>query len=205
MPISKDLFLAILSMDSYNREYGAGIELGDSSQIGAATILDRESFGIDSTKYQAWQDAGFYAIAYDVDASGVDGFDTNTTVISYRGTDAVPDYTTGWVVSAGLIGDWTQAPQALAFYSAVTGQVYSDGPAANTYLTGHSLGGGLVGYVSQLSGTPGLGVDHMPYDVAVVMQIYCQSQCKKGSGTRLKTASLRLQMFYALTRELSYS
>lgn len=28
MPISKDLFLAILSMDSYNQDYGRGVEHG---------------------------------------------------------------------------------------------------------------------------------------------------------------------------------
>jgi hypothetical protein len=43
MPISKDLFLAILAMDAYNRGYNAGvgdrdIGLGLSDQIGNATI-----------------------------------------------------------------------------------------------------------------------------------------------------------------------
>ena len=76
-------------MDSYNQGYGRGIEHG-KTQIGAATVLDRESLGIDNTKYQAWQDAGFYAIAYDVDGSGPSGL-AGKTVISYRGTDAATD------------------------------------------------------------------------------------------------------------------
>jgi hypothetical protein len=33
MTISKDLFLAILSMDAYNRGYGAGIADGDDSDL----------------------------------------------------------------------------------------------------------------------------------------------------------------------------
>ena len=86
MTISKDLFLAILSMDSYNRGYGAGIEGlgGEGTQIGAATLGKDAEQLLDQGSAQA---AGFYAIAYDVKASGVEGIDSDTTVISYRGTD----------------------------------------------------------------------------------------------------------------------
>ena len=100
MTISKDLFLAILSMDSYNRGYGAGLSdtehvengvdlgLGDAigTRIGAATVSNRVS----SDPNGAAQTAGFYAIAYDVDGSGPSGL-AGKTVISYRGTDAAPD------------------------------------------------------------------------------------------------------------------
>lgn len=43
MAISDDLFLAILSMDSYNRGYGTGLEGlgGVGSQIGNAKIIDQ--------------------------------------------------------------------------------------------------------------------------------------------------------------------
>jgi len=72
MTISKDLFLAILSMDSYNQGYGRGIEHG-KTQIGAAT------FRVDDVSSEA-QAAGFYAIAYEVaDASGVLGLDNGAT------------------------------------------------------------------------------------------------------------------------------
>lgn len=41
MTISRDLFLAILSMDSYHRGYGAGVTFSQpSSQIGKAQIID---------------------------------------------------------------------------------------------------------------------------------------------------------------------
>ncbi len=72
MTISKDLFLAILSMDSYNQGYGKGIDHG-KTQIGAATFKD------DKGDAEA-QAAGFYAIAYDVAGSGDAGLDG--TVIS---------------------------------------------------------------------------------------------------------------------------
>ena len=65
------LFLAILSMDSYNRGYDPGIEnLPNLGAIGNANIIDLAL----PTGAQA---AGFYAIAYDWNGE---------TVIAYRGT-----------------------------------------------------------------------------------------------------------------------
>lgn len=98
----KDLFLAILSMDSYNRGSGAGINdggsadadgLGDNpgTKIGNATILD-----VDLP--QGSEAAGFYAVAYDTQYG---------KVISYRGTDSTPtgdftnDATRGWPLGGG--------------------------------------------------------------------------------------------------------
>ncbi len=79
MTISRELMLAILSMDSYNRGYGVGVEgLDEEGQIGNATIIPTPS-------QTGWQAAGFYAIAYDM--TGVAGFAAGERVISYRGTD----------------------------------------------------------------------------------------------------------------------
>ena len=79
MTISPELFTAILSMDSYNRGYDAGIAgLGESGQIGNATILTRVDSGISNEQHLEWQAAGFYAVAYQWNGE---------TVISYRGTD----------------------------------------------------------------------------------------------------------------------
>jgi hypothetical protein len=149
------LLIAILSMDSYNRDYGAGISGlgGAGSKIGSA-ILQATPAGINT---DTWQSTGFYAAAY----TTPDG-----TVISYRGTDAAPDYTKGWPIAAGDIGSDTQAPQSLAFYEAVTGKTYSQGAAPNVILTGHSLGGLLAGYVAALSGTDALTFDHAPFGIA---------------------------------------
>lgn len=62
MAISRDLFLSILALDSYNRGYNPGIyglSDVDGTQIGLATIIDREGGA-------AAQSVGFYATAYDV-------------------------------------------------------------------------------------------------------------------------------------------
>jgi hypothetical protein len=85
------IFKAILSMDSYNRGYGSGIELNDND-IGNATIAETtidgiivnlDSIIIRNTNNQERLDdnIGFYAIAYDTDG------DNQADVISYRGTD----------------------------------------------------------------------------------------------------------------------
>jgi hypothetical protein len=82
MTISRDLFLSILSMDSYNRGYNTGITGlgGVGSQIGTATI-SQQSATADGTPEVA---ASFYAAAYTI-GSGVTGIAAGTTVISYRG------------------------------------------------------------------------------------------------------------------------
>jgi hypothetical protein len=70
MTMTKNLFLAILSMDSYNRGYGQGISgLSETGSIGNAIIKTRQSSGIDDTKFTAWQAAVFYGIAYDVSSA----------------------------------------------------------------------------------------------------------------------------------------
>jgi hypothetical protein len=85
MALSKDLFLAILSMDTYNRGYSAGINFGAGSdalgvRIGNASILKNAA-----DPQGVAQSAGFYAIAYDT--SGVSGFSSGEKTIAYRGTD----------------------------------------------------------------------------------------------------------------------
>ncbi|MEX3012041.1 hypothetical protein [Hoeflea sp. TYP-13] len=100
MTISKELFLAILSMDSYNRGYNAGLGdgqnvvngsdidgLGDAigTAIGTAEISAKSPSDADSDEYEA----GFYAVAYTISGS-VDIPELNgETVISYRGTDEI--------------------------------------------------------------------------------------------------------------------
>jgi hypothetical protein len=129
MPISKDLFLAILSMDSYNRGYNAGITFGENSDalggaIGNATIA--------ATRGQSdAQSVGFYGIAYDT--SAVFGFSPGEKTIAYRGTDqnvSFPwevtgsDLWNGYGVGAGG-PDGKQAVLAIQFYQA--GRVGAEG------------------------------------------------------------------------------
>jgi hypothetical protein len=121
--MNRDLFLAILSMDSYNRRYGQGVILnqGDSTtnqneagrQLGRATILN---FDLP----QGSVAAGFYALAYDM--TGVSGFAAGERVISYRGSDEgrARDIINGYPAALG----WPLSAQgnlAIAFARAVAG------------------------------------------------------------------------------------
>ena len=152
MAISKELFLALLSMDAYNRGYGSGIADGvnldpdgndldglggPGSRIGSA-LVTRDDIS------EVAQAAGFYAIAYTLTEAvgeGPDALASGTTVISYRGTDTSIDYLKGWLIGAGVTAPITQADETMAFYHAVAGTL---GPDANLIVTGHSLGGGLA-------------------------------------------------------------
>ena len=67
MAMSKDLFLALLSMDAYNRGYGAGLTLPvDSPLIGNATVYKDSSEILRDpiTDKPLDAPAGFYAVAY---------------------------------------------------------------------------------------------------------------------------------------------
>ena len=152
-----DLLLAILAMDSYNQGYDAGLDHG-AKQIGSARIDTDSSVKLGETETKA---VGFYAAAYDVGG---------TTVISYRGTDDLSlnpfgagDIFTGWVSATGE--QTGQTALAVDFYKAVTGETVYETSADNVTLTGHSLGGGLAGAVSWLSGKEALVFDHMPFGI----------------------------------------
>lgn len=146
-------------MDSYNRGYDASINLPvvlNSTQLGNTTIV--ASIADDNTDAI---EIGFYALAYDADGDG------DADIIAYRGTDypeedtAVPkDIFHGWSLGAGNI-DSEQAQVAVEFYKAI---ISSGG--SNISLTGHSLGGGLAGYVSGLYGLDATVFDAMTFKLA---------------------------------------
>jgi hypothetical protein len=96
--MDRELFLAILSMDSYNRGYLPGIKnLPESGSVGTATLRPASP-----TQQQGWQAAGFYAIAYDV--AGLGGASGTTRVLMYRGSDtfaAFPWDPTGGDINSG--------------------------------------------------------------------------------------------------------
>jgi len=195
MPISKDLFLALLSMDSYNRGYGAGIADGKGavdgdgndtdglggleSEIGAATVKREDG----SEEARA---AGFYAVAYKVGA-GVEGIDEGTTVISYRGTDWYKAYSKtaggndlgfgsiehgGYAIGAGEARA-AQGDLALNFYKSVIGKTeFTDDPRdigddGELILTGHSMGAGFAGYLAGLYGLEATVYDNMPFEKSI--------------------------------------
>lgn len=182
--MNKDLFLAILSLDTYNRGYAKGVvvsgsrdglDLGEPSrQIGNATILSQDIS-------DAAVNAGFYALSYKINDNSVAGLAKDSTVIAYRGSDYEDtngiglaqllygnDIWKGWRAGFGFpFGG--QPALALDFYQAVTHQSPYNTPGTVT-LTGHSLGGELAGYVSALSGNPALLFDNLPFGFAAYLE-----------------------------------
>lgn len=136
--ISNELFHAILAMDAYNRGYCAkltGLSDAVGTKLGAATVIGSAANLAD----------GFYAIAYELNGK---------KIISYRGTDDTTffskssDLWNGWVQGAGIIS--SQSEDAIQFYQRIAGKsVFEQNPGVIN--TGHSLGGGLAGYISALS------------------------------------------------------
>ncbi|MBY0565630.1 MAG: hypothetical protein K2P58_15780 [Hyphomonadaceae bacterium] len=146
--MDRNVFLSILAMDSYHRaELTLPRMLGGN--IGGALQIGR------------FEDGEFAAVAYNWGGE---------TIISYRGTDNADffdirsDVWSGWVNGAGIVAPGSQAWQAIEFYKTVTGKpdIFS-GAATNTTLVGHSLGGGLAGLISSISGTQSAIFDHMSY------------------------------------------
>lgn len=185
MITKSDLFKALLALDSYNQGYGRGL-LHGLTEIGQATLLG-PSNGVPAGKHAEWEAAGFYAAAYRLE----DG----TTVISYRGTDntsifdtGAGDLYTGWVAATGT--NTAQVQLALDFYKEVTGKTVYEGVAENTILTGHSLGGGLAGLASALSGTPAVTFDHMPFGI-IASRLASQNPLADGSKRELSFTQIK--------------
>ncbi len=186
MAISDRLLKAILSMDSYNRGYGTGINLPTTlgaTKIGNATILAQS----DTDPNSAAVSVGFYAISYTLSSGEV--------VISYRGTNAdafgnfLTDAIHGYWTGGGVPGD-AQSALALKFYNAILAQH----PLQPITLTGHSLGGGLAGYVGALYGKNVTLFDNMTYEDATTdaynrsLNAYLES-LPTFSGTKKATAA----------------
>ena len=142
--MNRDLFLAILAMDSYNRGYGEGISgLVPSGNLGKAQIIN-DSLALGGTPDDRLDaQSSFYAIAYDM--TGASGFADGERVIAYRGTDAIlgGDLLYGWTLGGGL-ATASQGQLAIDFYNAVRGGDLFDAHESTITTTGHSLGGGLA-------------------------------------------------------------
>lgn len=152
--MNRDLFLAILGMDSYDRRYRNGLfnlpVVYNQTKIGNATIIADK--GDDSAIASS-----FYAIAYELNGE---------RIISYRGTDDTPrNALSGFRVGVGSATE-KQAQLAVEFYNAVLGSGGGDPRLANIALTGHSMGGGLAGFVGSLYNRPGVLFDNMAFELA---------------------------------------
>lgn len=103
MTIIRDLFLAILSMDSYNRGYNSGFGGNDafrSSTVGTTAIGDATIvFNVDGAGLLDSAEAlNFYAIAYDYNGERVFAYRGTDDPLGFRG-----DVVTGWAIGAGRI------------------------------------------------------------------------------------------------------
>ena len=143
MPMSPDVFKAILAMDAYNRGNRQGIKVS-STEIGNALVLPDSVSRLGSSS----SNTGFFATSY---------IWNGQQVISFRGTDPesgsefIKDVTHGWPLGAGN-NNADQARQAIEFYKNVAGvQSLRDSPTTSVILTGHSLGGGLAGFIGSLT------------------------------------------------------
>jgi hypothetical protein len=152
--MTSDLFLAILAMDAYNRTGGDVETVGLAVQggsIGDATLGPPRGDNA----------SGFFAQSY---------IWKGKTVISYRGTDQIftgngvgGDLVNGWVTGGGAYNS-AQARLAAQFYLSLNHGIPSSNP--NIILTGHSLGGGLAGFVGSIYGDSATIFDNMPFELA---------------------------------------
>jgi hypothetical protein len=139
---SSALVNAVLAMDVYNR--GANAALAVSfDQIGSYQLLG----GSVTSTADSFQAATYQLIG-----------DPTTRILAFRGTDDLADVP-AWLGGAGLTGWPTQFPDAEAYY-----QTWAT--TAHVSLTGHSLGGGLAGYIAALNGKPAYTYDAMPFEFA---------------------------------------
>jgi hypothetical protein len=153
MTTTQDVVSAILAMDAYDHGYSPGMNLPNQTSIDGATIIATDGD-------QVAQGANFYAVAYNWNGE---------TVISYRGTTFdgglgpnIGDVLNGWTLGVGYSGA-AQAQMAMAFYQAVYQQY-----ANVAELTGHSLGGGMAGFISEITGTPADIFNNIPFGKGVL-------------------------------------
>jgi hypothetical protein len=173
----KVLFDAILSMDSYNRGYNAGIDL--KQVLGLLVPSDDPDILIGDVKVleadcaASAQHDGFYAIAYQ--------YSNGPVTIAYRGTDQFVsgldvyggetiggDIPNAYGIGAGTIDAFaSQGVDALNFYqAAVSALNVPANQLAPVTLTGHSLGGGLAGYVAAITNQSANIFESMAYQQA---------------------------------------
>ena len=157
-----DVLAAVLSLDAYNRGYNPELNFAANSDasgtaIGDATVVQSE----------ASPNSSFYAVAYEWQGE---------TIIAFRGTvfagsPDLGDVLNGWTLSGGYDGA-AQAQLALDFYATIGNEhLQTNGVPNDLLLTGHSLGGGLAGFVADVAGTPATVFDDIPFGPAVVADI----------------------------------
>ena len=139
---SSALINAVLAMDVYNRGVNPALvvsfsQIGDYQLVAGSIVSTADSF-----------QAATYQLVVD----------PTTRILAFRGTDDLADVPS-WLGGAGLTGWPTQFPDAEAYYATWA-------TTAHVSLTGHSLGGGLAGYIAALDDKPAYTFDAMPFEFA---------------------------------------
>ena len=175
--VSNDIMMAVLSMDTYSRGPDARNAGEGFSETGSIGLYDIVTSSIPSAYAQSFS---FYGLAYQKGGE---------TVISYRGTHGLaPDAWFGYGIGGGQSSGVhaSQGNIAIDMYEQVTGRdVHQLGAAPNVTLVGHSLGGGLAGYVASLSGAQAVVFDYMPFRAAAIAKAQEEVDLRsamKGSG-----------------------
>lgn len=160
--MDRDLFLSVLSLDSYHRGYGPGLyfdRLGVSgSNIGLAQLDDAKGD-------LAAQSIGFFAQSYLWNGEKVISFrgtDSDLSLLSGSWWSSTDDQWNGWGIGAGS-PDGPQAEMAIEFYKTVSGVSGAALENSGVVLTGQSLGGRLAGLVGSLYSLETVVFNHMPF------------------------------------------
>lgn len=164
------LMYAILALDAYNEDPATAqlnVTLSDG-QLGDARLLDNRELALLPTDFAS---TGFYATAYEWNGK---------TVISYRGTLTQifsTEFLNGYGVGGGYSSLAPQAYDAIQFFQNVAtyedpslgrgGADAGDWQSPDIAVTGHSLGGGLAGFVGAIYGLTGVLFDNMTFNTAV--------------------------------------
>ncbi|MHA7777189.1 putative Ig domain-containing protein [Roseibium sp. M-1] len=164
---------AIMAMDSYSR--------GDRPDIkGLPIVYNKVEVPVPTESI----DVGFDASVYDVGGE---------IVISFRGTDfagggqLLDDMVHGWLFGAGVFSA-SQIKSAIDFYNSVV-DLY---PHANITLTGHSLGGGLAGFIGAIFGEKAVIFDNEPFEAAAQsLYLHADSTPPLGSENYEQVQQLR--------------
>ena len=167
--MSDRLINAILSMDAYNRGYGAAIAgLKQTRTVAGVTIVERigNVVLLEQELPAGSEQAGFFAQAYKLDNVIIDGVRIkNQRRVAFRGTDDTADISNGWPLGGGAARS-TQGLLAIEFYRTVAGRT-NNPYDANITTTGHSLGGGLAGYIAGIYGKSATMFDTMAFEDGV--------------------------------------
>ncbi|RFB76660.1 DUF4082 domain-containing protein [Methylovirgula sp. 4M-Z18] len=156
-PDNNTLFEAILAMDAYDRDAVTGAL---ARLPGTSTTVSRQLGNATFVKGSDDPDTLFHAIAWNWGGQ---------TVISYRGTtDILSDLFNGYGVGASY-PNGPMAQEAIQFYQLVANsnpQFNGDYRTANILLVGHSLGGGLAGFVADIYSQKAVIFDNMAFEAA---------------------------------------